>query len=136
MALGRGSGLNARLQGAGSERVNVRAQVYSVLRESVIIGELPPGALISENDLALRYGVSRTPAREAIIRLAEEGLVEVLPQRGTFVSRISVPDVREMQFVRQTLERASLRHAVDRISADAQRSLRRILRDQVDAADE
>ncbi len=134
MAVERAPGLVSRLQGAVGDRMNIRAQVYSVLRESVIVGELPPGAPISENDLALRYGVSRTPVREAIIRLAEEDLVEVRPQRGTFVSRISVADVREMQFVRETLERASLRHAAERITPEAERALARILRDQVDAA--
>lgn len=121
--------------GASSERMNVRSQVYAALRESVITGELSPGARISENELALRYGVSRTPVREAIIQLAEEDLLEVLAQRGTLVSRISVVDVREMQFIRQTLERASLRHAAERMNAEAERALARVLRNQVEAAE-
>ena len=127
--------LSPRLPGSSREQLNVRMQVYAVLRESVIVGDLPPGALISENDLAMRYGVSRTPVREAVIRLAEEDLVEVLPQRGTFVSRISVTDVREMQFVRDTLERASLIQAIERMNPETERTLSRILRDQVDAAE-
>ena len=65
-----------------------------------------PGQAISETEMAAGFGVSRTPIREALIRLADEGLIDIYPQAGTFVSRIDLAAVREAQFVRQTLETA------------------------------
>ena len=105
----------------------VRAQVYALIRESVVSVELLPGQALSENELAGHYGVSRTPIREALIRLADEGLVDVLPQRGTFVSRISLHDVAEAQFIRETLERASLPAATRRITEADGAELRALL---------
>ena len=67
--------------------------------------------------MAQRLGVSRTPVREAVIRLAEAGLLEVLPQRGTFVRKISLKAVRDARFVREAIELAVLREAVGRLPA-------------------
>lgn len=114
-------------------RASTRTHVYNVIRQAIISLELPPGQALSENELATRYAVSRTPVREALIRLADDGLIEVVPQLGTFVSRISVGDVLEVQFIRETLERASLPHAIKRIEATDERRLRRILDEQEDA---
>ena len=101
---------------------SMRSQVYALLREAIISLQLLPGQALSENELAVEYGVSRTPVREALIRLAEENLVEVVPQLGTFVSRISVRDVEEAQFIRETLERAALPAGIGRMTeADAAR---------------
>jgi GntR family transcriptional regulator, rspAB operon transcriptional repressor len=113
--------VNRRLPAAalrtGSAHSSVRAQAYAILREAIVSLRLAPGHPVSENELAAELGVSRTPVREAIIRLAGEGLVEVYPQRGSVVSRISVREVREAQFVREALERAALPHAVERVDA-------------------
>jgi DNA-binding GntR family transcriptional regulator len=112
---------------------STRTQVFALLREEIVSVVLPPGADLSEKDLAERYGVSRTPVREAVLRLVDEGLLEVVPQHGTFVSRISVSEVTEMQFVRETLERASLPDAVSRVSAADGVELRAILAEQIEA---
>jgi DNA-binding GntR family transcriptional regulator len=104
-----------------------------MLREEIISVSLRPGLALSEKDLAERYGVSRTPVREAVMRLVDEGLLEVVPQHGTFVSRISLAEVTEMQFVRETLERASLPEAVHRVQATDGARLRAILSEQVEA---
>jgi DNA-binding GntR family transcriptional regulator len=88
--------------------------VYQDLREQIVSVALDPGSRISENELAGGYGVSRTPVREALIRLADDGLVEVFPQLGTYVSRISVREVREAQFIREALECAALPLAAER----------------------
>jgi GntR family transcriptional regulator, rspAB operon transcriptional repressor len=114
-------------------RASTRTHVYSVIRQAIVYLELPPGQALSEKELAALYAVSRTPVREALIRLADDGLVEVVPQLGTFVSRISVRDVIEVQFIRETLERASLPHAIERIRPADERRLRRILDEQKDA---
>lgn len=114
-------------------RASTRTHVYNVIRRAIISLELPPGQALSEIGLATTYSVSRTPVREALIRLANDDLVEVVPQLGTFVSRISVRDVIEVQFIRETLERASLPHAIKRITPADGRRLERILEEQQDA---
>lgn len=78
---------------------------------------LPPGAKVSDIELARELQVSRTPVREALLQLSDEGLVDVRPQAGTFVARISVAAVREAQFVREALEVAALQAAGNRLEA-------------------
>jgi GntR family transcriptional regulator, rspAB operon transcriptional repressor len=85
-----------------------RRVVYETLRRKVLTLELPPGAALSENELAAALGVSRTPVRESLILLAEEGLVQVFPQVGSFVSRVDPDRVRDAQFLREAVELAAL----------------------------
>ncbi len=92
---------------AGRTRTNRRV-VYETLRRKVLTLELPPGAALSENELAAALGVSRTPVRESLILLADEGLVQVFPQVGTFVSRVDPDRVRDAQFLREAVELAAL----------------------------
>jgi DNA-binding GntR family transcriptional regulator len=94
--------------------VPARAQVYAALRDAIIRAELAPGRRLSENELAARLGVSRTPVREALVRLRDDRLVEIVPQLGTFVSRISVESVHDAQFIREALECAAIRLAAER----------------------
>ncbi len=82
----------------------VRPQIHRLLRQRIIQNDLEPGVRVSETEIAARYGVSRQPVREAFIKLAEEGLVEVRPQRGTFVCKIAISSVRGAQFVRSAIE--------------------------------
>lgn len=103
----------------GLERVDLRAvpisaRVHEVLRKAITNVELLPGAPVSEKELCERYGVSRTPVREALLRLADERLVDIFPQRGTFVSRIRLDSVQDGMVIRQALERASVRRASSR----------------------
>lgn len=93
------------------------AQTLAVLRHAIVTLKLRPGQSFSEQEVARRLGVSRTPVREAFIKLAEAGLVEVLPQRGSFVRRISVKAVADARFVREAIELAVLRRAVGRLDA-------------------
>jgi DNA-binding GntR family transcriptional regulator len=86
-------------------RTNRRA-VYETLRRRVLT--LAPGASLSENELAAALGVSRTPVRESLILLAEEGLVQVFPQVGSFVSRVDPDRVADAQFLREAVELAAL----------------------------
>ncbi|WP_062762171.1 GntR family transcriptional regulator [Falsirhodobacter sp. alg1] len=82
----------------------VGPQLVRILRERIICNELAPGARISESEIAQHYRTSRQPVREAFIKLAEEGLVEVRPQRGTFVRKIFIPDVMDARFIREAVE--------------------------------
>jgi DNA-binding GntR family transcriptional regulator len=78
--------------------------IYDILRRRIIQFELLPGQILSENNLASVLGVSRTPVRDALSRLAEEGCIHVYPQRGTEVSYISLERVRQAVFLCTVLE--------------------------------
>jgi GntR family transcriptional regulator, rspAB operon transcriptional repressor len=87
--------------------------IYAALRRDIVTLALLPGAKLSENELSLRFGTSRGPVREALIRLGEDGLIEVLPQRGSFVGRLSLPAIERARFVREALEIAVVRRAAE-----------------------
>ncbi len=89
---------------ASEPGVPVGQLVHRDLRQRIIRGELAPGALLSEAEMARSFGSSRQPVREAFIKLAEEGLVEVRPQRGTLVRKISIKRVMDIRFVREAIE--------------------------------
>jgi DNA-binding GntR family transcriptional regulator len=88
-------------------------RVETELRRAIVAMELLPGARLSEQDIAARHGVSRQPVREALISLAKTRLVEVVPQRGTVVVKISVKKMMEARFVREAIETAVVRRACD-----------------------
>lgn len=88
----------------------VGPQVYRILREQIIQAELLPGERISESEIAKSLSTSRQPVREAFIKLSEEGLVQVLPQRGTYVTKISTASVMDVRFVREAIEADIVRH--------------------------
>lgn len=79
-------------------------QMHLELRRRILRNDLAPGTRMSEIDTAAAYEVSRQPVREAFIKLAEEGLLEVRPQRGTFVRKISIKAVMDARFVREAVE--------------------------------
>jgi DNA-binding GntR family transcriptional regulator len=87
------------------------AQAFAALRHAIVTLRLRPGQSFSEQEVARQLRTSRTPVREAFIKLAEAGLIEVLPQRGTLVRRISAKAVRDARFVREAVETAVLREA-------------------------
>ncbi|MGP6488020.1 GntR family transcriptional regulator [Duffyella gerundensis] len=92
-----------------SEPVN--QQIYRYLRQEIVTCIIPPGSLLSEKEVSARFDVSRQPVREAFIKLAEAGLVQVLPQRGTFVRKISARRVADGRFIREAVEIAVVRRA-------------------------
>ncbi len=85
------------------------AQIYDILRNAIVNLRLPPGALVKKEVIAKKLKVSRTPVSDAINRLEENGLLEVFPQHGTFVSKILESDVRQGAFLRRALEVAAAR---------------------------
>ena len=87
---------------------NTQDRVYSALRNSIINLNLAPGTTISETELSQKFNVSRTPVREALIRLSREGLVEVIPQKETLISLIDLKRVKQEFFLRESLETAVL----------------------------
>jgi GntR family transcriptional regulator, rspAB operon transcriptional repressor len=93
--------------------VSARDQVFVALWEAIVSAELEPGRRLSENELADRLGVSRTPIREALVRLRDERLVAIVPQLGTFVTLISPDAVADAAFVREALECSAIRLATE-----------------------
>jgi GntR family transcriptional regulator, rspAB operon transcriptional repressor len=107
------------------------ATIYQTIRMDIVRMRLRPGERLSENELGLRFRTSRTPVREAIVRLVDDGLIEVWPQRGTFVSRISLKAVERARFVRSALELAVIREAAEHgISVAALREVKRAIAEQ------
>lgn len=109
-------------------------QVFERLRDDIVSGALAPGTPLAELDLCNQLGVSRTPVREALIKLADIELVRIFPQRGTFVAPISAEAFRNAQFVREHLECALLAEAVRYIDATSLRELNDIIERQSEAA--
>lgn len=85
-------------------RGSVGRQLVQILRERIIENKMKPGERVSEAELSVQFGVSRQPVREAFIKLSEEGLVQVRPQRGTFVCKISLRAVEDARFIRESIE--------------------------------
>jgi DNA-binding GntR family transcriptional regulator len=98
-------------------------RVYGVLRRRIRELILPPGAPLRKEEIALELGVSRAPVSDAITRLAEEGLVDVFPQHGSFVAAIRGADVREALFIRTALETEAMRQLAMRADAAVVRML-------------
>ncbi|QEE22096.1 GntR family transcriptional regulator [Youhaiella tibetensis] len=108
-------------------------RVFDALREAIVQLKLRPGNPISEAEVARQLGVSRQPVRESFIKLAEVGLVEIRPQRGTFVMLISIRQVQNVRFVREAIEVAVVRKAALEASPKRIEEFRRILEAQRNA---
>ncbi|MGH6861486.1 MAG: GntR family transcriptional regulator [Phyllobacterium sp.] len=115
--------------------VTRKNQVYTILRRAIISSQLSPGEAIRKELVAKQLGVSRTPVSEAINRLADEGLVEIYPQTGTFVARLWLDKIETAQFVRVALETAAIRRAAERGTPEILERLRRNLDHQRQAAE-
>lgn len=83
---------------------HVAPQVLDRLRERIVSLDLPPGAVLPRAEIAAGFGVSQTPVRDALMRLEEEGLVDVYPQHKTVVSRIDLAQARQAHFLRRAIE--------------------------------
>lgn len=101
--------------------------VEQALRESIVSLELPPGTRLSEGELAGHFEVSRQPVREALIALSRIGLVQILPQRGTQVTRISTRHMMQVRIAREALETAIVRRAAERFDPVIRASIDAIL---------
>jgi len=94
-------------QGSAAQRIEAH------LRRAIVSMELPPGTRLSEQEIAATHGVSRQPVREALIGLARTRLVDIQPQRGTVVVKISTRKMMEARFVREAIETAVARRAAE-----------------------
>jgi len=89
---------------AKSKTISRTENVYRYIREKIIYGDLPPGELLNEGDLAQQLKVSKTPVREALNGLKHDGLIEVIPYKGYFVRNLSIKEIRELFEIRIIIE--------------------------------
>lgn len=100
------------------QRESTRDYVYRFLKINIMNLALPPGTALSEQDIANRLKVSRTPVREAFIHLSKETLLDIVPQKGTYVSLINLNSVDEAIFFRETLDTAIIKLACESFASE------------------
>lgn len=115
-----------------SETVN--QQIYNALRKSIINCFMLPGEAISDKEIAKLFKVSRQPVRDAFIKLSSLGLIQILPQRGTFVMKISVRQVNNGRFIREAIETAIVKRACTQMTNEQLQLLSNIIAQQKIAA--
>ncbi len=111
----------------------LRHDIGDALRDEIMRGQLEPGERVLEVDLARRFGVSRQPVREAIRTLEREGVLTSLPNRGTFVTRVSLEDAIAIQDIRAQLEGLAARLAVEHLTPADFKRMRELIKDMRDA---
>ena len=104
----------------------LRDVIYNTLRDAIVSGDLKPGERLMEVTLAEKMGVSRTPVREAVRKLELEGLVTMIPRKGTHVAELSVKDIMDVLEVRTALDKLATELAAERIRQDNFRHLENI----------
>lgn len=117
-----------------AQRTSLRDQVANALRAAVISGEMKPGAVYSAPTLAARFGISATPVREAMLDLAKQGLVEVIPNKGFQVTEISDAELDQITEIRLWLEAPAAAIAATRAGPDEAAALLPVAQAVVDAA--
>jgi DNA-binding GntR family transcriptional regulator len=115
--------------------VSASRRVYLCLRQRIVEMSMLPGERIIEREIAEELGISRTPVHEAVQRLADEGLVEVMPRSGTFVARIPLDALEEAMLVRNALETAIIEKAAQRATPEGVARLRAILDEEAVAVE-
>ena len=105
----------------------VGPQVYEILKQRIVYGELVPGRRISEVEISQDLMVSRQPVREAFLKLRDEGLVEIRPQRGTVVTKISVNAVNDARFIREAIEADIIRLLAEECDPAVVANLRKVV---------
>lgn len=112
------------------ESLSMGAQLHRILRAAIIRGDLVPGQAISEIEISKKFSVSRQPVREAFIKLGEERLIEVLPQRGTYIRKISVKEVLDARHLREVIEVSIVREVTEQKTPALIKTLRALIAEQ------
>jgi DNA-binding GntR family transcriptional regulator len=95
-------------------QVTAADRAYSTTKELILCGDLPPGRLFSEGEIAERLSISRTPVREAFLRLQAEDLLQLIPKRGAVVTPVPASEIEDVLDTREALECAAVRRLVQR----------------------
>jgi DNA-binding GntR family transcriptional regulator len=101
-----------------TDKYSLRGRVYSSIRESILSGKYPKGEELKEIAIGKELGVSRTPVREALRQLELEGLVNIIPNKGAYVTGITLKDVKDIYAIRSYLEGLAARWACEYISKE------------------
>ncbi len=112
-----------RIKNSGS----LRQKVYEIVKDYITSAEVSPGSKIDEEGLSRKMGVSKTPIREALSKLALDGIVEIKPNRGAFKVALTQDDVLEIMRIREALESLCVRLAVIHLTAKGAEKLRTLL---------
>lgn len=110
-----------------AENITRGEAVYRQIRHAILKGEFPPSAALSEYQLAAQFQLSRTPVREALTRLEQEGMVRTVPGHGTFVAELTPHDIMEIYEVREQLECYAARVAAQRMEPEGLSRLEHII---------
>ena len=113
----------------------LREQIYPMLRTAILTGAIAPGAAIDEKGIAVQLKVSRTPVREAVMRLSDEHLVDVVAQSGTRAAKMNRAEIAEAFLIRRALEMESAAQAAPRMAQDHADRLADILMQHARALD-
>lgn len=105
----------------------ISIKVYETIRDAIISGKFSPGTKLTVDDLSKELNVSRTPVKEALVKLEREGLVENIPRRGMYVAKISIEDALEIYELREVLEGFAVRKASENIDKESLKLLKEIL---------
>jgi GntR family transcriptional regulator, rspAB operon transcriptional repressor len=116
-----------RLRPLTSYTGSLGQRVYQTLRHAILALDYRPGEILRKPDICEALGVSRSPVADAVARLQAEGLVDVVPQAGTFVARFSMQEIREGAFLREAIEVAAIERVATRITDEELQLLRRNL---------
>lgn len=120
----------ARLPSLDAYEGSLATRVYQSLKDAILSLAYQPGEILRKAEICEQLGISRSPVSEAVTRLAAEGLVDVVPQAGTFVTRFSMSEIREGAFLREALELAAVEMLAQTITDAQLLELRRSLRIQ------
>ena len=120
----------SRLAPLDAYQGSLAARVHQALKDAILSLDLAPGEILRKGEICERLGVSRSPVAEAVTRLAAEGLVDVVPQAGTFVARFSMEEIREGAFLREAIELQAVEAVAPGIGDDDLALLNRSLRMQ------
>ena len=118
------------------ERKSIQTLVYEELKRNIMSMKLEPGQTMSTQEIATKLNVSRTPVREAFLRLRSEGLVEMIPQRETMVSKISLKRVEQEKFIRECLEMGVIRKFMDKSGCEVEENMAELIQLQKKCGEE
>ena len=121
--------LSVHLTPLSSYNGSLSSRVYHSLKDAILSLAYEPGQIMRKHDICEQLDISRSPVSEAVTRLAAEGLVDVVPQAGTFVARFSMAEIREGAFLREALEIAAVELVAKTITDDQVKMLQRNLLD-------
>ena len=104
-------------------------EFFETIRFQIITNELKPGQMLNEKEFMSRYGIGRSPLREVLVRLQQEGLIQTIPRMGSMVTRLEINEIREIMELRKEMEGVVGRLAAQRITPEQLEKLKEIVRE-------